>query len=74
VDNYFSTSTECIGCGACVYACRFFGYDALYLYQSSYNEDKYFVGADDDSLHCNHCDAFCKAFCPKDSVITIERY
>lgn len=78
MDNYFSTSTECIGCGACVYACRFFGYNALYLCQSTYDE-KYFVMADRDALHCNHCDGFyennapCQAFCPRDSIITIER-
>lgn len=80
MDNYFDTSHECIGCGACVYACSFFGYNALYLCKSSYDEDKYFVVADNDSLHCHHCDGFCEdnapcqAFCPKDSVITIERY
>ena len=84
MDTYFSTSSECTLCGACVDACHSQGLGWLNVFScvSEYSdipkETKYIDGMSDDAP-CHHCDGFwsdstpCQSVC-KNKAINISRW
>lgn len=54
---------KCTGCGACAYACKFFGEDILYM------GENYPYPIDDEVPYlCMDCDGHCFEVCKTDAI------
>ena len=64
MDWYFKTDhKKCVGCGACVYACQFFGEDILYMGEACP------FPVDNEIVYlCRDCKGHCFDFCPNDAI------